>query len=249
MEIVRTLDYLLDLRQSGFGRPPPRHGLNLLWWFAHDCVQIDFNGRMTALCNPTNRAFGFHRFHNRDALLPYSDLPYYEVGNLNSTDSLPGYVTEHHTGYSDDSNTDRIIASFDPRRRRFENVYVTQHSDQVHFDQNRTYRISPDLIKDIQNLKRKDFLRGRTNRSEHVSIDMPPTEQTNSSPSLSNELMQDIRDLSHEEFLRRHSDPSVDVPQSAQPSKTQKCCCLLIGCSLLVLLLILAATVYLLLKM
>ncbi len=91
----------------------------------------------------------------RDGLLPYSDLLYYEVGNLNTTDSLPDYVTENYTGYSDNSNKDRIIVSFDPRRKRFENVYVTQHSDQVNFDQNHTYRISAELIEEIQDLSRE----------------------------------------------------------------------------------------------
>ncbi len=177
--MVRTLNDLSDLTETRFGRPPPRHGLNLLWWFAHYCVQIDFNGRMIAKCNPKNEEFGFHRFYNRDGLLPYSNLPYYEVGNLYSANSLPDYVTEHYTGYSDNSNKDRIIVSFDPRRRRFMNVYVTQHSDQVHFDQNHTYRISLDLLKDIQELNRKDFLRGRTNRSEHISISIPQSVQHN----------------------------------------------------------------------
>uniref|UniRef100_A0A673I7I1 Uncharacterized protein n=1 Tax=Sinocyclocheilus rhinocerous TaxID=307959 RepID=A0A673I7I1_9TELE len=175
--MVITLNNLSDLRESRFGQPPPRHGLNLLWWFAHDCVQIDSNGRLTAECNPTNGAFGFHQFYNRDRLLPYTYLPYYEVGNLHSTGSLPYYVTENYTGYSDSSNTDRIIVSFDSRRRRFENVYVTQHSDQVHFDQNHTYCISTELIKDIQDLSREAFLSGRTNGSEHISIDIPQSEQ------------------------------------------------------------------------
>ncbi len=177
--MVRTLNDLSDLRETRFGRPPPRHGLNLLWWFAHYCVQIDSNGCMIAKCNPANGAFGFHRFYNRDGLLPYSNLPYYEVGNLYSANSLPYYVTEKYTGYSDNSNKDRIIVSFDPRRRRFEKIFVTQHSDQVHFDQNHTYRISIDLLKDIQELNRKDFLRRRTNHSEHISISIPQSVQHN----------------------------------------------------------------------
>ncbi len=254
MNTVRTLKDLSDLKETRFGQPPPRHGLNLLWWFAHDCVQIDFNGRMTARCNPTNGAFGFHRFHNRDGLLPYSDLLYYEVGNLHSTDSLPDYVTENYTGYSNNSNKDRIIVSFDPRRRRFENIYVTQHSDQVNFDQNHTYRISAELIKEIQDLSREEFLREHTNSSEHVSIDIHQSAQTNTCPSIGNELIQDIQDLIWEEILREHSDHSIDIPQSVQhnqtnTSQTEKCCCVLLCCSLLLLLLIIAATVYLLLKM
>ncbi len=179
MDTVRTLYNLSELRETRFGRPPPRHGLNLLWWFAHYCVQIDSNDQMIAKCNPANGAFGFHRFYNWDRLLPYSDLPYYEVGNLNTPDSLPDYVTKRYTGYSDSSNMDRIIVSFNSRQRRFMNVYVTQHSDQKHFDQNHTYRISLDLLKDIQELNRKDFLRRRTNRPEHISINIPQSVQHN----------------------------------------------------------------------
>uniref|UniRef100_A0A8C1WCD1 Uncharacterized protein n=1 Tax=Cyprinus carpio TaxID=7962 RepID=A0A8C1WCD1_CYPCA len=171
--MVRTLNNLSDLRQTGFGQPRPRHGLSLLWWFSHDCVQIDSNGRMIAQYNPENGAFGFHRFYNRDRLLPKTNLPYYEVGNLSSTNSLPDYVIENYTGYSDNSNKDRIIVSFDSGWNRFEKIYVTQHSGQVKFDQNRTYCISTELIKDIQDLNLEDFLRGRTNRSEHISIDIP----------------------------------------------------------------------------
>ncbi|XP_026118639.1 uncharacterized protein LOC113097590 [Carassius auratus] len=242
MDTVRTLYKLSDLRQTRFGQPPPRHGLSLLWWFAHDCVQIDFNGRMIAECNPKNGAFGFHRFHNRDGLLPYSDLLYYEVGNLNYTDSLPDYVTENYTGYSDSSNKDRIIVSFDPRRRRFENIYVTQHSDQVHFDQNHTYCISTELIKDIQDLSREDFLREPLNHSEHISIDIYQSEQGETCQNISNELIEDNQD----------SDHSVDMPQSEQHNQThcsqrKKCCCVLLCCCVLVLLLIIATAVYLLL--
>uniref|UniRef100_A0A671LD26 Uncharacterized protein n=1 Tax=Sinocyclocheilus anshuiensis TaxID=1608454 RepID=A0A671LD26_9TELE len=151
---MRTLYDLSDLRQTGFGQPYPRHGLNLLWWFAHDCVQIDFNGRMTAQCNPTNGAFGFHRFYNGGGLLPYTNLPYYEAGNLSTPGSLPDYVTQKYTGYSDSSNTDRIIVSFNSSWNRFDSIYVTRHSDQANFDQNHTYCISLDLLKRIKRLNR-----------------------------------------------------------------------------------------------
>lgn len=174
---MRTLYDLSDLKETRFGQPSPRHGLSLLWWFAHNCVQIDSNSRMSALYNPENGAFGFDLFYNRERLLPYSNRPYYEVGNLNNPGSLPRYVTKKYTGYSDDSNKDRIIVSFDSGWNRFEKIYVTQHSDHVKFDQNRTYCISTKLIKDIQDLNLEDFLRGRTNRSEHISIDIPQSVQ------------------------------------------------------------------------
>ncbi|XP_052402137.1 uncharacterized protein LOC127949183 [Carassius gibelio] len=181
--MVRTLNNVSELRQTGFGQPSPSHGLSLLWWFAHDCVQIDSNSRLIALCNPESGAFGFHRFYNSDNLLPKSNLPYYEVGNLNSPGSLPRYVTKNNTGYSDKSNKDRIIVSFNSHWNSFEKIYVTQHSDQVKFDRNRTYCISTDLLEDIQELRREDFLRGRTNRSEHITIDMPQSVQIHPSQS------------------------------------------------------------------
>ncbi len=122
--------------------------------------------------------------------------------DLTNAGSLPYYVTENYTWHSDKSNKDRIIVSFEPRWRRFTNVYVTQHSDQTNFDQNRTYRISTDLLKDIKELSREEFHRGRTTRSEHISISIPQSLKTTTCQSISNELMQDIQDLSLEEFHR-----------------------------------------------
>ncbi|XP_043090621.1 uncharacterized protein LOC122341330 [Puntigrus tetrazona] len=199
--MVRTLKNLSDLRETGFGRPSPRHGLKLLWWFAHDCVQIDSNGRMTALCNPEYGDFGFHRFYNGDGLLPYFGK-YYEVGNLNTPGSLPGYVTEHHTGYSDDSNTDRIIVSFNSSCNRLEKIYVTQHSDEVNFDQNRTYNISLDLLKDIQELRLKEFLRESVNDSSQISYKMqcrhtpfPSPAQSAKSEPYQSQTVESIKDV------------------------------------------------------
>lgn len=250
--MVGTLNKLSKLRETKYGRPPPRHGLNLLWWFANYCVQIDSNDQMIAKCNPANGAFGFHRFYNWDYLLPKINLPYYEVGNLNTPDSLPYYVIEYHSGHSDNSNKDRIIVSYNSRQRRFMNVYVTQHSDQKHFDQNHTYRISIDLLKDIQGLSREDFLSGRTNRPEHISMNIPQPLPTNTRQSIRNEFKQDIRHSSREDFHRgrtnRPEHVSINMPQSEQHSQTHtctgwKCCCAMICCGLMVLL-IAAAAVY-----
>ncbi|XP_048054352.1 uncharacterized protein LOC125273129 [Megalobrama amblycephala] len=169
--MTRTLYDLSDLRETGFGRPPPRHGLILLWWFAHECVQIDSNGRMIAQCDPENGAFGFHRFYNKERILPHSNLLYYEVGNLHITDSLPPYVTEKYTRHSDNSNKDRIIVSFNSELKIFDKMYVTQHSDLVRFDKNHTYCISYDLMKNIKNLGRDESLSVVSNTQEqHVRL-------------------------------------------------------------------------------
>uniref|UniRef100_A0A9J7WXA0 Uncharacterized protein n=1 Tax=Cyprinus carpio carpio TaxID=630221 RepID=A0A9J7WXA0_CYPCA len=247
--MMRTLYDLSDLRQTGFGQPPPRHGLSLLWWFAHYCVQIDSKGHMTAQYSPENGAFGFKQFCNRERLLPCTYLKYYKVGNLRTPGSLPKYVTENYTGYSDNSNTDRIIVSFDSKLNKFDKIYVTQHSDQKYFDQNHTYHISVGLMKNIKKLRRKNFLKKTMNHSEHISIDIHQPVQSNSFQNIGNELTQDIQDLSHEELLREQSDHSTDIPQSVQhyqtnPSQSEKCCCALTCCSLLVLFLIIVAIVY-----
>ncbi|KAK9981513.1 hypothetical protein ABG768_001042 [Culter alburnus] len=229
--MTRTLDELSDLRKTRYGWPPPRHGLILLWWFAHECVQIDYD-RMIARCNPANGAFGFHRFYNWDKLLPRTNLPYYEVGNLNTTGSLPLYVTQYYTGYIDNSNTDRIIVLFNSRWNRFDSIYVTQHSDQVRFDQNHTYCISIKLMKDIKNLSREDFLKEpilpkRPNPSEHCSIDMTNNEMPNAQARPSH------------------------IPQPVQSETrcvSKKCCCVLI-CVLILLFLIVAVSVVLSFKL
>ncbi len=214
--MVRTLNELSDLRETRFGQPYPRHGLNLLWWFANDCVQIDSNRRLIAQCNPASGAFGFHQFYNSGRFLPYSKQ-YYEVGNLNTPDSLPDYVTEHYTGYSDSSNMDRIIVSFKSSwsSPRFDTIYVTQHSDEVHFDQNHTYCISTGLIKNIQELSREDFL---------------------------SETMNDSYQISYQRHCRRTSFPSPARSVKSEPYKSQEStsikdvcakCCIVLCCMFL----------------
>lgn len=39
--VLWQLCTLEHLRTSSFGCPPPRHGLQLLFWFANDCVTSD----------------------------------------------------------------------------------------------------------------------------------------------------------------------------------------------------------------
>ncbi|KAK2909297.1 hypothetical protein Q8A67_005134 [Cirrhinus molitorella] len=185
--------------------------------FADLCTDRTYPYRFNE-CNPANGDFGFHRFYNRERLLPYSDLLYYEVGNLNTTGSLPDYVTEYYTRHSDNSNTDRIIVSFHARWRRFENIYVTQHCDQTNFDQNHTYRISIKLIKDIQELSREKFLIEPTNCSEHVSTSIYQPVQNNTSQSTSSELMKN-----HEDVLREPTNCSEHVNLVFQSTRGETC--------------------------
>ncbi|KAA0722058.1 hypothetical protein E1301_Tti012132 [Triplophysa tibetana] len=169
--MVRILYNLSELRDSMFGQPPPRHGLRLLWWFANECIQIDSAGFLIAMCDPVKGDFGFSPYYNGDRRLPFiTKFPFHKVGNLNKRGcqpkQLPEYVTENYKGTSADRNTDRIIVSLSSlwnSQERFEGIYVTQHSDQANFDQNHTYQISQDLIKDIKNLTLAEFLRQMKN--------------------------------------------------------------------------------------
>lgn len=151
---VRTLNELSQLVRSDFNQPPPRHGFRLLYWFAQEQHWLD----------PTSGAYGFHRFHNRiddeeDHLLPYQNLPYYEVGNLNSAgaEKLPDYIrTRNSIHYNKQGNMDRIIVRLSDGR--IDRVYVTEHEDQKEFSSSRTYRVSQGLLDQIRGMQREAFL-------------------------------------------------------------------------------------------
>ncbi|TRY77716.1 hypothetical protein DNTS_029097 [Danionella cerebrum] len=158
----RTLNELGHLRDTEFGQPHPRHGLSLLWWFAHECIEIDGEGKIISKCDPKKGDFGFHPFKNKEHILPNIDLQYYEVGNLNRTDDLPYQVTRYHENneHIRESNADRIIVAFDSNRRRkwFPRVYVSHHLGLGLFDENATFRISQGLLVTIRGKDRSDFI-------------------------------------------------------------------------------------------
>ncbi|XP_060782554.1 uncharacterized protein LOC132889762 [Neoarius graeffei] len=158
MNEPETLNEMEQLKKSGFGRPYPRHGLKLLYWFANDCLYFDNDNKMCWNYDPEEGHFGFKFFENRDKLLPEVNLDYYEVGNLSKAYELPDYVREDYTQNDDDCdrNTDRIIVSVD--YECFNRVYVTEHSDQTRFNRDATYRISRGLIMNIKKLTLEDFL-------------------------------------------------------------------------------------------
>lgn len=160
---MKTLEKIEQLEQVGFGRPRPRHGLKLLYWFVHDCLTLDQNNVLQLTCYPKNGDFGFHIFENRyeingDKLLPDVNFTYYVVGNLSylKASKLPWYVREDYTGSQDNSNMDRIIVSSDAKW--FHAVYVTQHKDRSRFNKHATYLISKRLIVILRGLTLEQFL-------------------------------------------------------------------------------------------
>ncbi|ROL46570.1 hypothetical protein DPX16_21754 [Anabarilius grahami] len=170
--MVSTLNELPQLRGSGFGQPWPRHGLNLLYWFAHDYIDFS-NGEIFLRFRPQNGEFGFHKYHNRIeddeyniVPTPTQNFPYYEVGNLNypGADNLPNYVRGNDRNIPD-GNKDRIIVRLDDNGR-LNRVYVTEHSDPKRFDRNKTFRVSQGLLQKIKIMSRDDYLSKVSNTQE-----------------------------------------------------------------------------------
>ncbi|KAL1023519.1 hypothetical protein UPYG_G00041890 [Umbra pygmaea] len=162
---ICQLSTIEELRDSSFGRPLPRHGLMLLFWYARDCVDFDFYDNMQVQCYPETGDFGFHHFGNFENILPVllqnSREKYFEVGNLNTESyplakDLPPYVRQNYglsLGHRQ-CNKDRIIISL--KHRHVTATYVTEHKEngiQGKFDPERTHLVSPDLIRVIRHPK------------------------------------------------------------------------------------------------
>nr|XP_015828834.2 uncharacterized protein LOC107394415 [Nothobranchius furzeri] len=164
-----TLDHL---NICGFGCPPPRHGLQLLYWFANHCLTFDPGDfedvmKLASDCQPENSVYGFHHFGNTEEILPVlckhknkksrRQLVYYVVGNLNTktypkSAELPKFVRENYEMDSS-ANIDRIIISYQVQNRKVEKVYITEHDDERYgrFQYDRTHEILPELIQALQN--------------------------------------------------------------------------------------------------
>ncbi|KAJ8008008.1 hypothetical protein DPEC_G00100270 [Dallia pectoralis] len=155
-----TLNEMRYLRSSGFGKPQPRHGLHLLYWFANEFVKIDDDGNLMIEGNLEKKEFGFKPFPDPGELLLDEGLPFFEVGNLHADEyeELPDYVRENYTRKFDNSNIDRIIFSLD-EDKVLDKIYVAQHNNHTNaFVRNRTRRISKGLINIIRKLDLGEFL-------------------------------------------------------------------------------------------
>ncbi|XP_035645011.1 uncharacterized protein LOC118395370 [Oncorhynchus keta] len=161
-EECSQLSTIQDLKDSGFGRPPPRHGLKLLFWFANECVAFNHHGNMLVKCHPERGDFGFHYFGNFEEILPVLSRDrresYFEVGNLNTetyskAEDLPDYVSQDYglsLGYRL-CNKDRIIIRL--KQGDVKATYVTEHKEnggRGEFDSERTHLVNPDLIRIIR---------------------------------------------------------------------------------------------------
>ncbi|KAK9980075.1 hypothetical protein ABG768_013472 [Culter alburnus] len=150
-----------ELKKSGYGSASPRHGLQLLFWFAQR-VDVDQNNQFHLNFTPDQNAYGFHYFGNGEELLPPLNpgQTYYSFSKLSgpSANKFPGYVLKYYPQKyntiteKQEKNMDRLVVSLDNKtKRRIFRVFITAHNPgSNYFNPNETYEIDLALILQIR---------------------------------------------------------------------------------------------------
>ncbi|XP_052003682.1 uncharacterized protein si:ch211-198c19.1 [Xyrauchen texanus] len=140
---IKRLNSEEELTDTGFGYPPPRHGLALLKWYVKVCI----DNNMVALCDPVTGVFGFHVFHNSGPLLPKlknkRTYAYFTIGNLHyrHAEDLPYEVRKYYDRHNQLSNMDRVIVKLNKNKNKIEEIYISEHYIPL-----RTFQLGAPLI-------------------------------------------------------------------------------------------------------
>ncbi|XP_056323857.1 uncharacterized protein LOC130237073 [Danio aesculapii] len=156
---VRKLNNIDELKNITYAKSAPRHGLQLLFWFAQKVLNVDQNNNLILDSNfdPTRDDFGFHKYENIEHILPSlaSWESYYSVGNLKSpaANALPAYVRKYYRNTNvPERNMDRLIVSVKQNKpNKILKVFITAHNlHKSDFNPSDTYEIDPALLLQIR---------------------------------------------------------------------------------------------------
>ncbi|KAI4903126.1 hypothetical protein NFI96_007893 [Prochilodus magdalenae] len=163
---IKPLKNIKHLKKHpSFVKDFPRHGLMLLHWFA-SVVQIGDNGVIHLNFDPAQGSYGSQPFRteipdqNGERRAPSrSESRYYTLGDLSCGRArmLPFYVTQdfHNSKVSPQGNMDRLLIKVQNNSpQRVDKVYVTQKGKGTGFDSSNTLEIGPQLLIQIQALRR-----------------------------------------------------------------------------------------------